>query len=147
MVHPMTPLDAAPALPREHGDPAPDRAVTALAVWKLVAIGLVGGLFSGLLGVGGGIVMVPLLVMWASYTQQLAHAVSLAAIVPISIAGVTTYGVSGSIDVPVALALSAGAVLGAQVGARLLARSGERALKLAFGVLLLAVAISMMLHG
>src|SRR3954470_9576353 len=47
---------------------------------KLLAIGLGGGLLSGLLGVGGGIVMVPLLVLWAAYSQRDAHAISLGAI-------------------------------------------------------------------
>ena len=55
---------------------------------RLGAIGLAGGLFSGLLGVGGGVVMVPLLVLWGGYGQRDAHAVSLGAIIPISAAGV-----------------------------------------------------------
>ena len=64
---------------------------------KLLAIGAGGGLLSGLLGVGGGIVMVPLLVLWAAYSQREAHALSLGAIIPISIAGIATYGVAGEV--------------------------------------------------
>ncbi|MGN6797168.1 MAG: TSUP family transporter, partial [Gaiellaceae bacterium] len=59
---------------------------------RFIVIGLAGGVLSGLLGVGGGIVMVPLLVLWASYGQRDAHAMSLGAIIPISLAGVITYG-------------------------------------------------------
>src|SRR3954468_10226569 len=70
---------------------------------KLVAIGLGGGLLSGLLGVGGGIVMVPLLVLWAAYSQRDAHAISLGAIIPISIAGIATYGVAGEVRYGTAL--------------------------------------------
>ncbi len=106
-------------------------------------IGLAGGVLSGLLGVGGGIVMVPLLVIWAGYAQRDAHAMSLGAIVPISVAGVLTYGVAGEVRLPEAIALAAGAVAGARVGAGLLSRLGERPLKLAFGSFLFAVAVLM----
>jgi uncharacterized protein len=108
--------------------------------WILGAIGLAGGLFSGLLGVGGGVVMVPLLVLWAGYGQRNAHAISLGAIIPISAAGVITFGAAGEIRVWEALALAAGSIAGAQYGASLLARVDERRLKLAFGCFLLLVA-------
>ena len=110
---------------------------------QLLAIGLAGGVLSGLLGVGGGIVMVPLLVIWAGYAQRDAHAMSLGAIVPISVAGVLTYGLAGEVRLPEALALAVGAVAGARVGAGLLTRLGDRPLKLAFGSFLVAVAILM----
>jgi uncharacterized membrane protein YfcA len=111
--------------------------------WELVAIGVVGGLLSGLLGVGGGIVMVPLLVLWARYGQRDAHAASLGAIIPISIAGIATYGIAGEVKVGPAIALAAGSVFGARLGAGLLARLDERALKTIFGAFLLAVAVLM----
>jgi len=81
---------------------------------KLAAIGVCGGLLSGLLGVGGGVVMVPLLVLWASYGQRDAHAISLGAIIPISIAGIATYGIAGEVRWWDALALAAGSIVGAQ---------------------------------
>lgn len=108
---------------------------------RLAAIGLGGGLFSGLLGVGGGVVMVPLLVLWAGYGQRNAHAISLGAIIPISAAGVITFGAAGEIRVWEALALAAGSIAGAQVGAGLLARIDERLLKLIFGSFLVLVAV------
>jgi uncharacterized protein len=114
---------------------------------KLLAIGLGGGLLSGLLGVGGGIVMVPLLVLWASYAQREAHAMSLGAIIPISIAGIATYGVAGEVRYGTALALAVGSVVGAPVGARLLARMDERLLKVVFGVFLVGVAVLMGVRG
>jgi uncharacterized membrane protein YfcA len=88
-------------------------------------------------------VMVPLLVLWGGYGQRDAHAVSLGAIIPISAAGVLTFGAAGEIRVWEALALAAGSIAGAQLGARLLARADERKLKLAFGVFLLVVAVVM----
>jgi hypothetical protein len=113
---------------------------------KLLAIGLGGGLLSGLLGVGGGIVMVPLLVLWASYAQREAHAMSLGAIIPISIAGIATYGIAGEVRYGTALALAVGAVVGAPIGARLLARIDERLLKVVFGVFLVVVAVLLGVH-
>ncbi|HEY2311730.1 MAG TPA: sulfite exporter TauE/SafE family protein [Gaiellaceae bacterium] len=114
---------------------------------KLIAIGLGGGLLSGLLGVGGGIVMVPLLVLWAGFAQRDAHATSLGAIIPISIAGIATYGVAGEVRYGTALALAAGSVLGAPIGARLLSRMDERLLKIVFGVFLIGVSVLLGVRG
>jgi len=107
---------------------------------KLAAIGVCGGLLSGLLGVGGGVVMVPLLVLWASYGQRDAHAISLGAIIPISIAGIATYGIAGEVRWWDALALAAGSIVGAQIGAGILTRIDERLLKIIFGTFLIGVA-------
>ena len=126
-----------------HEAAEPRIARTRLLNPQLVTIGLAGGVLSGLLGVGGGIVMVPLLVLWAGYAQRDAHAMSLGAIVPISVAGVLTYGVAGEVRLPEAIALAVGAVAGARVGAGLLSRLGDRPLKLAFGSFLVAVAVLM----
>ena len=110
---------------------------------RLGAIGLLGGFLSGLLGVGGGVIMVPLLVLWAGFAQRDAHAVSLGAIIPISVVGVLTFGVAGEVRFGYAVALALGAVLGAQLGARALARASERSLKLAFGGFLVLTAVVM----
>jgi uncharacterized membrane protein YfcA len=114
---------------------------------SLIAIGVLGGILSGLLGVGGGIVMVPLLVLWARYSQRDAHAASLAAIIPISIAGILTYGIAGEVKFGPAVALAAGSIFGARIGAGLLARLDERVLKTVFGTFLLAVAVLLAVHG
>jgi uncharacterized membrane protein YfcA len=110
---------------------------------QLVAIGVVGGILSGLLGVGGGIVMVPLLVLWARFGQRDAHAASLGAIIPISIAGIATYGIAGEVRVWPALALAAGSVAGARIGAGMLVRIDERLLRTVFGVFLVGVGVLM----
>jgi uncharacterized protein len=110
---------------------------------QLVAIGVVGGLLSGLLGVGGGVIMVPLLVLWAGYGQRDAHAASLGAIIPISIAGLLTYGIAGEVNWLDAAALAVGAVVGARIGAGMLTRIDERLLRVAFGLFLVAVSITM----
>jgi uncharacterized protein len=106
----------------------------------LVACGLLAGVMSGLLGVGGGVVMVPLLVYVAKQTQHQAHATSLAAVVAMGAVGAATFASDGEVEVELALALAAGSLFGAPLGARLMARTAEGSLKIAFGVLMLLVA-------
>ena len=113
---------------------------------KLALVGAVGGVTSGLLGVGGGILIVPLLVLWAGYTQREAHAWSLGAIVPIALAGLAAYGAAGEVRIPEALALSVGAIAGAALGAGALARMPERQLKIAFGAFLILCAAVMVVE-
>jgi uncharacterized membrane protein YfcA len=108
---------------------------------RLATIGGAGGVLSGLLGVGGGVVMVPLLVLWAGYRQRDAHALSLGAIIPISLASVVTYGAAGKVRVGYAVALAAGSIVGARLGAGFLARIEERPLKIVFGLFLGVVSI------
>ena len=108
---------------------------------QLLAIGVVGGLLSGLLGVGGGVIMVPLLVVWAGFGQREAHALSLGAIIPISLAGIATYGIAGKIRFWDALGLAVGSIVGARIGAGMLAKVDERLLKGVFGVFLVGVSV------
>jgi uncharacterized membrane protein YfcA len=129
-------------------DPPPARGRTVLGLEpRFVAIGVAGGILSGLLGVGGGIVMVPLLVFWAAYAQRDAHATSLGAIIPISCASVITYGAAGEVHPGPALALAAGSIAGARIGAGALSRIEERPLKIVFGLFLAAVAVLMLVRG
>jgi uncharacterized protein len=89
----------------------------------------------GLLGVGGGLVMVPLQVIWGGLSQRQANATSLVAIIPIAIAALPIYYFqkgTPQVDLHMALFLVIGSVVGAYVGARLLKRIPER--PLTFGV-------------
>jgi uncharacterized membrane protein YfcA len=108
---------------------------------RLATIGGIGGLLSGLLGVGGGLIMVPLLVLWAGFRQRDAHAMSLGAIIPISLASVITFGAAGEVRVGYAVALTIGSMAGARVGAGLLSRIPERPLKIVFGLFVAGAAI------
>ena len=113
---------------------------------RLATIGGAGGLLSGLLGVGGGLVMVPLLVFWAGYRQRDAHAMSLGAIIPISLASVITFGAAGQVRVGYAIALTLGSIVGARVGVGVLARIDERRLKIVFGLFLAATSILLLVR-
>ena len=110
-----------------------------------VAIGLIAGLLSGLFGVGGGTVIVPLLVLLLGFDQRLAAGTSLTAIVPTASVGVISYALSGSVAWIPALILAAGAVVGAQIGSRLMPRVSQCALRWGFVAFLLVVLVSLFL--
>ncbi|MBK5232916.1 MAG: sulfite exporter TauE/SafE family protein [Thermoleophilia bacterium] len=114
---------------------------------RYIGIGLIGGLFSGLLGIGGGTVMVPLMVLLLGTQQKKAHALSLGAIIPISIVAVAVYGGAGKVNPAAAGALTVGAIFGARIGANLLANSSERRLKACFGIFVLIAAVLMVVEG
>jgi uncharacterized protein len=98
-------------------------------------VGLAGGLVSGLLGVGGGLVMVPALVLWVGVDQRLAQVISLAAIVPIAAFGGALFVLDGEVDLMLALLLGVGGIVGSAVGVRLLDRLGDQALRWAFATI------------
>jgi uncharacterized membrane protein YfcA len=108
---------------------------------RLVAIGLAAGLFSALFGVGGGIVVVPLLILLASYTERPAMATSLAAIGLIALVGSVTYALHGEVKPGAAAVVGVPAALGAVFGASLQQRLTSRTLSLAFAALLAAIGV------
>ncbi len=105
------------------------------------ALGVAAGILSGLFGVGGGVVMVPLLVAWFALDQRRASATSLLAIVPIATASAAGYALNGNVDLGAGLLLLVGGVVGGQLGARLLPRTPIATLQLWFGILSLATAV------
>ncbi len=108
---------------------------------RLVLIGLVAGLFSSLFGVGGGIVIVPLLLLAGGFSTREATATSLGAIVITALAGVVLYGLRGKVDVPYALLVGLPATLGTIVGTSLQQRLSGRAITVAFACLLASVGV------
>ena len=110
----------------------------------LAGIGLGAGVLSGLFGVGGGIIMVPAMVLLAGITQQRASASSLASIVPIAAVGAVVFGRADSVNLPAAAVLIVGSLIGVQVGARLMARVGDDRLRIGFAVLMVAIALTML---
>lgn len=108
--------------------------------WKLLLIGLAAGVLGGGLGVGGGIILVPLLIAVGVGRHQ-AHATSLAAIVFIASSGAVSFGISGEIDVGIGVTVGIGGVLGSTLGASVMHRVSPRALTIVFGVILLIAAV------
>lgn len=114
---------------------------TAGRVIRFTLIGLVVGFFSGLFGVGGGIVLVPLLIVVMGFGQRIASGTSLAAVLPTAIAGMISYAAHGSVDWIAGAILAAGAVAGSLVGTWLLHHTHPRYLRWIFVVFLLLVAV------
>jgi uncharacterized membrane protein YfcA len=113
---------------------------------RLVLIGLVAGFFSALFGVGGGVVIVPLLLILCRWEMRSATATSLAAIGITASAGVVTYVAHGEVRPVYALLVGIPAALGAAGGATLQQRVPVRTLSLLFAALLVAIAIRMLLQ-
>lgn len=107
---------------------------------KLVVIGLIAGVFSALFGVGGGLVIVPLLLFWLKFPLRGATATSLGAVALTAAAGVVTYALHGEVKPGPAMLLGLPAAVGAYYGVYLQQRLPLRALSIAFAFLLLAVA-------
>ena len=112
---------------------------------KLVGIGLVAGLFSTLFGVGGGIVIVPLLILLAGVDGRVASGTSLAAIGITALAGTILYAAEGHVDVGHAAVLGLPAAAGAVAGTAVQQRVSVRALALAFSALLTVIAFWLLL--
>jgi uncharacterized membrane protein YfcA len=112
---------------------------------KYIVTGFFIGIASGLLGVGGGIFLVPILTSLFQMEQKAAQAVSLAVVLPTAVVGVLIYGLYGNIDYLLAAKLAVGAVVGAAAGARLMKKLPSASLKRLFGILLVAVGMRMLL--
>ena len=108
---------------------------------QLAGIGLAAGFVSGLLGVGGGIIIVPLLSGILRMPLKRALGTSLLAIVALVIPGTIVHAALGHIDWAIFAALTLGAVPGARIGARLALGTRERTLRLLVGSFLLVVAV------
>lgn len=116
-------------------------ASTAPRLGRLLVVGLVAGFFSALFGVGGGIVMVPLLIAWLAFDVKSATATSLAAIIITATVGVIAHGSLGNVAWGYALLIGLPALGGLLVGLEIKDRLSSRSLTLAFAGLLTAVAI------
>jgi uncharacterized membrane protein YfcA len=110
---------------------------------KLAVIGTAAGAFSGLLGVGGGSVIVPLLIIWLGYGEREATGTSLMAIVVIAALAVTLQAFYGNVDPPNAALVGLPAIAGAIAGTALQQRVPERLISVLFAVLLVVIAIEL----
>ena len=107
---------------------------------RLAAIATAAGAFSGLFGVGGGVIIVPLLVLWLGYEHREATGTSLAAIAVIAALAAAAHAVYGNIDLADGLLVAAPAIAGVLAGTALQQRMSERAMTGGFVVLLVASA-------
>ena len=108
---------------------------------RLVAIGLAAGVFSALFGVGGGIVVVPLLILLLAFDERVATATSLGAILVTALAGVIVYGLRGELHVGYAALVGLPAAAGALLGTSLQQRLRTTTITYGFALLLAAIAV------
>jgi uncharacterized membrane protein YfcA len=108
---------------------------------RIAVIGTAAGFFSGLFGVGGGTVMVPLLILWLGYGEREATGTSLMAILVIAALGAGLQAVYGNVHPLEALIVGAPAIAGVTAGTALQQRVPERTVALAFAVLLVVSAV------
>lgn len=127
-------------------DPAGGTAVTGgRSVLALLGVGLASGFFAGLFGIGGGLIIVPALVVLLTMDQRRAVGTSLVAILPAILVSVGAYAVGGGVDWRAGLLLAVGAVTGAQIGVRVLLAVPRRAVQWAFVALTVVMVVQLVL--
>lgn len=111
----------------------------------LLTIGLVTGLVNGLLGIGGGTILIPAMVILMGITQHQAHGTSLAIILPTTIVSSIIYGLNHSLDYKVALQVVSGGMVGGYIGAKVMNKIPARQLRRFFGLFMLLAGLRMIL--
>jgi uncharacterized membrane protein YfcA len=112
----------------------------------LLSIGLVAGILSGLLGIGGGVIMVPALIFLLGFSQHSAQGTTLAMMVPpIGLLAAWTYYSKGYVDIKVAALMCAGFFVGGLLGAKFATAISDTILTRIFGVALLLISVKMIL--
>jgi uncharacterized membrane protein YfcA len=119
--------------------------MTASTVLIIVVLGLITGFMAGMLGIGGGIIVIPALVMIMGFTQQSAQGTSLAMMIPpVGIFAVMNYYKAGHVDLKVAAILACVFVIGSIFGSKLAVKIPQDVLKKVFGIFLILVAFKML---
>jgi len=114
----------------------------------LIALGIVAGMTSGLIGIGGGIIIVPVLVLFMGFSQQLAQGTTLALMVPpLGAFAAWSYYRQGYVDIKTAVLICLGFVAGSILGADLALRLPGEILTRIFGAILVAIGMKMLIAG
>ncbi len=109
-----------------------------------ISTGLLAGFLSGLIGIGGGTIVVPILVIIFGLSQKTAQGTTLALLVPpIGILAAWTYYKQGYVDFPIAALICVGFIFGGLIGAKLAINISNQTLERIFGIALLIIAVKM----
>ena len=115
-----------------------------LEIFLYVLLGAISGVFSGLIGVGGGVIITPALVFWFKFSQHLAQGTTLALLVPpIGILAAWTYYKQGDVDLKAAGLIALGFILGGWLGAKVATGVSNVVLERIFGVAVIAIGLKM----
>ena len=115
--------------------------MTAAAISLMLFTGVIAGSLSGLMGVGGGTIIIPALVLFAGASQHMAQGISLAVIIPTAMIGSYGYYLKGNADTDAAVKLAIGAVPGAFIGSFIANGLNASDLRKVFGVFAIIIAI------
>lgn len=110
----------------------------------LIAIGITTGLVNGLLGIGGGTILIPSMILVLGISQHQAHGTSLAVILPTTVASCIVYGLNNDLNYKIALQVVSGGILGGYLGARLMNKIPADRLRQFFGVFMFLAGLRMM---
>jgi len=115
-------------------------------IYLYLLLGLIAGILSGLIGIGGAIIIIPSLVLFFGLSQHMAQGTTLALMVPpIGLLAAWTYYRAGFVDVKIAALICAGFFFGGLIGARFATEISEQLLRKIFGIVLLLTSIRMIL--
>lgn len=142
----VTPSLTSSGEPAVSAPTADDSSLSRKQLLQGAAIGLVAGLASGYVGVGGGFIMVPLMLSIIGIPMRKASGTSLIAVMILAIPGVIEQGIIGNINYLAGIAIVIGTIPGAVVGARLVTKVPERTLRLLFGCFLIVAAVMLVLN-
>jgi uncharacterized protein len=119
--------------------------MTTSMILVLIVIGIITGVMAGMLGIGGAIIMIPALVIFMGFSQQMAQGTSLAVMLPpIGILAAYNYYKAGQVNIKFAVILAVCFLLGSYFGSKMALNIPQPVLKKIFGVLLLLVAAKML---
>lgn len=110
-----------------------------IGVVLITGLGVVAGVLSGLLGIGGGLIMIPAMVLLLGVSQIMAQGISLAVIIPVSISGALIHAKQGNVNATMGAWLASGGILGALLGARIAIGMDPMLLHGTFAILMLAM--------
>lgn len=115
-----------------------------ITIISLILIGLLAGFLSGTMGIGGSVVMIPLLILWVGFTQHQAQGTSLAVLsVPVTLLAAFNYYKEGHVNLKFAIIIAITFVVGGYLGSKLAISIHQALLKKIFGGVLLVVALKM----
>jgi len=124
-----------------------NHAEVAVPVGAVIAVGLLAGLMSGILGIGGGVLVIPAMVLLLGVSQKIAQGISLVVIIPASVSGALVYARRGDVDSFLALLIGLGGLLGAQLSATWAHHTATGTLQICFAIFLALTGMWMCLRA
>jgi uncharacterized membrane protein YfcA len=122
--------------------------MNATVIISLIIIGLIAGLLSGVMGVGGGVVMIPLMIFFLGFSQHEAQGTSLAVLaVPVTMLAAFTYYQEGHVNWRYAAVIAVFFVVGGYFGSKLAITVNQRTLKKIFAIILIVIAVKMLIEN